>query len=400
MQSPAVERIGGLPPFARFAGLYAALYGGFGTLSPFLPELLQQHGFNATEIGSTVAIGTLVRIVVGPAAGDVADRYQAWRAVFCGCAAAAGLAVLLYLPTYRVWALVLVTIVHASALAPLPPLADAMAVSASHRPQGGFAYGWVRGTGSAAFVAGVIAGGHAASWLGPDTIVWANAAMLAVAAAATLSVPNILPRGIHPPSEPGPDAIRTLLRSAPFRRLLLVAALILGSHALHDTFAVIHWQAAGIDSGTASLLWSESVLSEVLVFFVLGPALLDKLGPSGAVALAAAAGVLRWSILGASTEVAAVALAEPLHGFTFALLHLAAMELIAAIAPARVMATAQAIYGTVAVGAATAFMAFASGPLYAWNAKGAFWLMALLCALAMPLSLGLHRHTAPSHGTS
>jgi PPP family 3-phenylpropionic acid transporter len=137
-----------------------------------------------------------------------------------------------------------------------------------------------------------------------------------------------------------------------------------------------------------------------LVFFVLGRALLHKLGPSGAAALAAAAGVVRWTILGASTEVTALALAEPLHGFTFALLHLAAMELIAAIAPVRVIATAQAIYGTVAVGAATAFMTFASGPLYTWNARGAFWVMALLCALAMPLSLGLRPHPAPSHGTS
>jgi PPP family 3-phenylpropionic acid transporter len=41
-----------------------------------------------------------------------------------------------------------------------------------------------------------------------------------------------------------------------YRRIVLVAALILGSHAMHDSFAVIRWGAAGIAPGAAGLLWS------------------------------------------------------------------------------------------------------------------------------------------------
>ena len=63
-----------------------------------------------------------------------------------------------------------------------------------------------------------------------------------------------------------------------FRRVVLVAALILGSHALHDGFAMIRWTAAGITPGTAGLLWSKSVAAEVIVFFVIGRPLLDRLG--------------------------------------------------------------------------------------------------------------------------
>ena len=54
---------------------------------------------------------------------------------------------------------------------------------------------------------------------------------------------------------------------------MLVAALILGSHAMHDAFAVIRWRAAGVSPALASVLWSESVAAEVLVFFLIGPAL-------------------------------------------------------------------------------------------------------------------------------
>jgi MFS transporter, PPP family, 3-phenylpropionic acid transporter len=175
----------------------------------------------------------------------------------------------------------------------------------------------------------------------------------------------------------------------PFRRLLLVAALILGSHALHDTFAVIRWHDAGIESGTASLLWSESVGSEVLVFFLLGPVLLRRLGPARAAALAAAAGVVRWIILGTSTNLIWLSLGEPLHGLTFALLHLAAMQLIATSVPLRLAATAQAVYGAVAVGGATALINFASGLLYGRIGGSAFLVMAALCAMAIPLALRL-----------
>ena len=87
--------------------------------------------------------------------------------------------------------------------------------------------------------------------------------------------------------------VRELIRIAVFRRLLLVAALIYGSHAMHDGFAVIRWNAAGIGPTAVSVLWSESVAAEVLVFFLIGPALINRLGPGGAAALAASAGIVR-----------------------------------------------------------------------------------------------------------
>jgi PPP family 3-phenylpropionic acid transporter len=87
--------------------------------------------------------------------------------------------------------------------------------------------------------------------------------------------------------------------------------------------------------------------------------------------------------------VPAVALVQPLHGLTFAFLHLGLMRLLAELVPPRLAATALALYGTVAVGAASALLTLASGPLYArWGARG-FWVMAALCVAALPLAAGL-----------
>jgi PPP family 3-phenylpropionic acid transporter len=138
--------------------------------------------------------------------------------------------------------------------------------------------------------------------------------------------------------------VSELLREPRFRRLLLVAALIYGSHAMHDTFAIIRWNAAGIGSTSASILWSESVAAEVIVFFVLGRRLLSRLDAKGATTLAATAGIVRWVVMAESTNAAALALVQPLHGLTFALTHLACMRLIASIVPPHLAATAQGLY--------------------------------------------------------
>jgi PPP family 3-phenylpropionic acid transporter len=182
-----------------------------------------------------------------------------------------------------------------------------------------------------------------------------------------------------------------LLRLPLFRNLVLVSALVLGSHAMQDAFAVIRWSAAGISPATASVLWSESVAAEVLVFFTIGPALVTRLRPAGALALAALAGVLRWTVMASTSDLIAIALVQPLHGITFALLHLACMRLIARTVPQGLEGTAQAIYGTVGIGAAAALLTLASGALYARIGAQGFWVMAALCALAFPLTWKLRR---------
>jgi PPP family 3-phenylpropionic acid transporter len=175
-----------------------------------------------------------------------------------------------------------------------------------------------------------------------------------------------------------------------FRRLMIAAALVGGSHALHDGFVVIRWRSAGLSAGQASMLWAMSVAAEVVVFSFLGQRLLRRLGPGGAMMLAATAGIVRWGAEARTAWFPVMAMVEPLHGLTFALLHLACMEMIGRVVPVRLAATAQAFYGTIAMGATTAAVTLASGPLYAHLNAAAFWLMAAMCALALPVARGIH----------
>jgi PPP family 3-phenylpropionic acid transporter len=179
--------------------------------------------------------------------------------------------------------------------------------------------------------------------------------------------------------------LRTLVRLPVFRRIVLVAALILGSHALHDTFSVIRWANAGIAPQAISILWSLAVAAEVVVFFVIGPWLLERLGPPMAMGIAAVAAALRWIVSATTLDFAIIILIQPLHGITFALLHLACMRLLAIHVPPQLAATAQAVYGTLGVGTASACLTMLSGWLYGQLGGQAFLVMAALSLAVLPV---------------
>ena len=256
---------------------------------------------------------------------------------------------------------------------------------------GDFDYGWLRASGSAAFIIGTTVSGWAAGKAGLPSIIWISGALLVIGGIAALVLPK-LPVGDVAHNGVRPPIVRDwalLLRLAVYRRVLIIAALVEGSHALHDAFSVIRWLAAGIDLSIVGLLWSESVLSEVVVFLLIGPRLVRLFGPGGACALAAGAGVIRWTVVAFTTSPVLLGLVQPLHGLTFALLHLACMRLIVQVVPIRLAATAQSIYGTLCVGLATALLTLASGLLYERMGGHAFLVMAALCLLALPLCAGL-----------
>jgi MFS transporter, PPP family, 3-phenylpropionic acid transporter len=383
----------------RFVTLYALMYAAFGVSSPFMPAFFQGRGLTPDQVGILFGIGTAIRLVSGPLCGRLADLTQALRAVLASCAALAALVVLGLLWARGFPALLTISAVHAAALAPITTLADALALGAVALRGGGtgFHYGWVRGTGSAVFIVGTLVSGQVISEWGLTSIIGLHGALLIGAAGAALLVPQPGRQEatalVAEPARPG--GVGELLRVSLFRRVMLVSALVLGSHAMHDAFAVIRWSEADVTPVMASVLWSESVAAEVVVFFVIGPPLVKRLGPAGAIALAAGAGVLRWVVMASTANMMALALVQPLHGLTFAALHLACMRLIAAIVPRRLAATAQALYA-LGAGATTALLTLASGRLYASLGAQGFFVMAALCAAVPPLAMRLRSVVPPA----
>ncbi len=376
----------GRSPLPRFLVLYGTLFAAFGVASPFLPGLLLQDGLGPGGISLVLAAGTATRLLAGPLGGRLADRTGRAPLVLAGFIAVAAVIALAYVPTRGLFLLLIVSVAHSVVLAPIVPVADALALgSASGKP--GFEYGWVRAMGSAAFIAGTLLSGSLVGWLGLGIIIWLNAGLLGVAAGFGWRIPNRVAGAAASRAEA--RSMQVLLGTPMFRRLMGVAALIGGSHALHDSFEVIRWRDAGLSAGQSSMLWASSVAAEVVVFLLLGRHLLRRLGPARALTLAGLAGIVRWGAAAQTAWFPVMALVEPLHGLTFALLHLACLDLMSRVVPASLAATAQAFYGTVAMGATAAAVTLVSGPLYEQFGPAAFWAMAALCGAALPLASGI-----------
>jgi MFS transporter, PPP family, 3-phenylpropionic acid transporter len=380
--------------------LYVALYGAFGVASPYWPKFFETRALTAQQIGLILGAALLVRLVAGPLTGLLADRLGSLRLVLATCAALAAGTAAAFLLANSFWSLFLIALVQAATLAPTTAMADALSVNAAKPQRAGkpFEYGWIRGAASAAFVLGTLTIGQLISQDNLTPVIWMNMVLLVAAALATALLPNVTARsGPHTRGTPVLLEVHELFRLARFRTLIIVSALVYGSHAMHDAFAVIRWSNAGMYPSVISVLWSEAVAAEVLVFFLVGPALLHRLGARGAAVLAAGAGIIRWSVEGVTTSFLLLSILQPLHGLTFALLHLACMHLVASLVPARLAGTAQSFYAF-GSGLTTAGLSLMSGTLYARYGGASFFPMAVLCLVALPfawLGFGDGRNRAP-----
>ena len=276
----------------RFLILYGALYAGFGVQSPYLPTLLESRNLEPEAIALVLGAGTAIRLIAGPMAGRLADILDAPKTVLAACSVAAALSAFGYLRATGLLVLLVVGLLQSAALAPLAPLTDTLALAtAAPDPSAAsagqrFHYGSLRGAGSAAFICGTLLSGEAIAQFGISAAVWLNAGLLTAAAFAARLVPVLrLPAKYAVQSVVAGGAVGglgALLRLPLYRRVIFVAALILGSHAMHDSFAVIRWEAAGVGASTVGVLWSMSVAAEVVVFLFIGRPLLDRIGPARA----------------------------------------------------------------------------------------------------------------------
>jgi PPP family 3-phenylpropionic acid transporter len=373
-------------PALRHALLYAAQFFAFGVILPFLPAVLAARGLDPAEVAAVLAAGSAVRLVAGPLGGRLADALAAPRAVLAVAAAAAALAASGFLLAAGFLALLLVHVGLSLAIAPVVPLSDAVTLAGIRRHR--FDYGRVRAAGSVAFILAALLAGQAVAGLGADAAV----ALVVLGLAGTAAAALLLPAG-----EPGDagaargfSGFLAPLGIPALRRLLLVSALIQGSHAFYYAFGTIHWQAAGLGEGLIGALWATGVVAEIALF-LWGRGVAARLGPLGLSLVAAGAGVLRWGAQAQTTDPWLLFPLQVLHAATFGAQHLAVMQVLGRVVPPAQAATAQALHASLGTGLAMGVLTLACGPLYAAFGGGGYWAMAALCAAALPASVALGR---------
>ena len=367
----------------RVALFFAALFAASAVNTAFLPLWFSDRGLSAAAIGQILGFASLLRVFAGPSWGTLADRIGRRRPVMLAAGTAASMAALLYLPLHGFMPLLLVAAAQGIAGSALNPLIDSLALALARAQR--MEYGPVRSIGSIAYMAASAGAGWLLSVMGTWLVPWLLAASYGAATAVTPFLPEAASRAV-----PRAFAGLRLLANRPFRLAVLASALIQGAHAAYYGFAPLYWRSQGMSDAVIGLLMAEAIVAEVALF-AWGRRLIERLGPTGLTACAAAASAFRWSVTALAPPLAVLAAVQLLHAATFAMQHLSAMLVLSRAVPPERAATAQALHSALGYGAPGGLLMLLAGFLYARFGGMAFLAMAAIggSALVLVRPLGL-----------
>ncbi|MGV7032401.1 MFS transporter [Methylobacterium symbioticum] len=371
------------PGAFRLSLLYAVVFVEIGIAMPFMPVWLDALGLDPTVIGLLLALPIATRIVATAPLMSLIDRGVGPRRLIV--AGSLGLAVTyLLMPAAAPlgWPLLaLLTVLNAVAGAPLVPSIDFLTLAAVRaRPR--LDYARIRMAGSIAFLAANLVGGALLGALGGRVAV----PLLLTGLALIACLVAYRSRSVAPPASPVSEGPRPRL---PLHLWLCIGAAgaIQASHAAIYGFGSIHWTGLGLSTTAVGGLWAVGVVSEIVLFALIGRlpgrwrTPFRLLGLGGLAALVRALGLYAFG----DSLVLLVPL-QALHGFTFGATQLGAMAAVSGFSPegarGRAQGTVSAVNATVSASAT-----LLSGFAYRSGGPVAFALMAPLAATGLVLTV-------------
>ena len=362
--------------------LLGALYFSYGVYVPFWGLWLSSRQVTPEQIGLLMGLGMAVRL-----AGNylVLGRMSSVTRLIPTCRTLALASLLcfgLFYFCHGFWPLLLLMVVANIIYPTQLPLSDVLASNMVR--QVGLDYGKVRLWGSAAFIAGSTLLGIVSQRYGID---WALGIMLlGLIALLCIAWTPMTPQPVELVASTARCRMRDLLRQRGFRRLLLVASLLQGSHAAYYSFSAIYWRSQGYSESLIGLLWALGVLAEI-VMFALSRRFLGRVSSQPLLIIGAVGCLVRWAVLGSTVALPLVIAAQLLHAVTFCITHLATVRYMTHMMAQNELIPAQTLYSSISAGVVMALLTTLVGHLYPSLGSGIFWLMMLLALPALLLRL-------------
>ena len=372
---------------ARWLGLgYFTYFFCYGIYLPYWGVWLKGTGLDAEKIGLLLGCGMVARFVgsllIASQVKNPSRLITALRLLaLMTCLFAAGF----WVGEQWMW-LLTVMIGFNLFFSPLVPLSDALA--ATWTQQIGLAYGPVRLWGSLAFViSSALTGVLVSAWSSNAILMLLSIGVISMLAGMMLT-PVTQPQGHERqgPAGGGWQEWRALLRENAVWRFMLCVTLLQGAHAAYYGFSAIWWQESGYSASTVGYLWSLGVVAEIVVF-AMSNRLFRRWSARDLLLLSGICALIRWGLMGATTALPLLIVAQILHCGSFTVCHLAAMRFIAARQGAEVIRL-QSLYSALAMGGGIAIMTMICGVLFAHLQGHLFWVMALVALPALFLRPG------------
>lgn len=376
-------------PYGWISQYFVGFFFAYGVYLPFWALWFEEQGVSATDIGLLVGIGFATRCVANMVLTPRIHKVEHLIPALRWLSFASILFVAFHLFTGGSFLLMaLATILFNLCCGPVVPLSDAMANYYARLKM--LDYGRTRLWGSLAFIAGSTVVGYLVAQYGSDMIIYT--ALAGVIAALVFSARNIKPMPVttaeHDAERP---KLTQLLRERPVIKFLLLVAMIQGSHAAYYSFSSIYWKGAGYSEDIIGYLWSLGVVAEVAVF-ALSKRLFSGWSLRALFVVASLGVIVRWGLTASTTALLALVAIQLLHGVTFAMAHIAAIQYIQH-SEQRKMVALQALYNAIPLGAFIALMTTLSGWGYEHWGANIFWAMAVMGVVALFIKVEPQTHS-------
>jgi PPP family 3-phenylpropionic acid transporter len=365
----------------RLSFLYAALFFELGVNLPFFPLWLRASALEDSVIGIVLAAPLLTRIVANPVVAAFVDRTGRMAATLVACSVVVVLGTGLLALAHGFVQILLLVIVIASVQGPLIALTDALTLRVLSGLQAAeLRYGRIRLWGSAGFALANIVAGWMLDWLPASTIIYILLVPALVTAFATMAIAGMKTPELAPVSTPEGGALE---RPWLLGLTIAGAALVQASHAAVYAFSALHWQGSGMSGAAIGGLWAAGVVSEIVLFSVIGHA---AFGSAALLLGSAAVATIRWSGMALDPHLGFLVGLQLMQGVTFGMTHLGSIFLLARLAPASMLAQVQAWMAAGWAGAMAVLTAL-SGYLYESWGEHIYWLMAIAAGAGFLLLL-------------
>ncbi|WP_417613908.1 3-phenylpropionate MFS transporter [Oceanisphaera sp.] len=362
-----------MTPVVWLSSMFALFFFSYGIYLPYWSLWLSHVGAEAEFIGILLGMGMAARCVGNLLVmGCIRTAHQLLPAArWLACLSVLGFAAF-YLNQSSLALIVLM--IGTSVIYPsLMPLNEALASRLIVQVR--LDYGKARLWGSVAFIVASIVVGSLNSQWGEQWIL--HIMVLALALMWLMSLLPMTPAPVEQHDNRQGDSLLQVWRRPNMKRFLLIVGLLQGCHAFYYGFSALYWQQEGYATSTIGYLWGLGVLAEIGVL-AMNRRWFEAMTARRLLLAGAVCSLIRWGLMGSTTHLGWLAVAQLLHAGSFCLSHLGAMRYISRDLDPEAVIGAQALYAALSMGLMVALLLVVSGQLYPILGGYTFWLMAAL----------------------
>jgi MFS transporter, PPP family, 3-phenylpropionic acid transporter len=339
-------------------GYYFLIFFAPGSLFTLLSLYLRDEiHLTGTQIGTVMAVGPIVSILMQPIWGIIADYKQKPKVILTLTLLVSSLAAVIY-----AFSASFVTVMLAAVLLLIPfsavnPLSDSITISYSKKRE--LDYGSFRLWGALGYALAAVIMGKLVEATSFSIIFYSF--ILTILLAAFLSFK--LPGESEVENKASIKSFKNLLSYPRFSLFLLATFFTFGPMDANNTFFGLFIQDSGGSVASVGLAWFLVAAFEV-PFIKFSSFFIRKFGSLNVVIIAAVASSLRYILYYFSPSLAIVYLSTIIQGFAFALCITASLQYVIDISNKEIKNTAVSLYSTVAYGIGNCSFTLFGGWLY------------------------------------